>query len=373
VRVTSQRRKQPVFPEFHSVRFRVSPRLRQSYFVKHYRAQSAGECMARCAVLDMSEGSFGRTASLKVGSPQPSWCSRIADLGREKAKKHRPASRRTPMPDRFRNSSFAIPRLAQNQCVLAPAATWPTRYKTLRGMVRSTALTLFSLGMLGGCVTHTFAPGPGMSELAFEPDSARCRLFARGSASGFDFSAAGSPRFVGAAMGGAAVGYAIGSAVERNQNFNDCMLAHGWRIADGQPTPDPAMGGKLASAEQPRRLSTDLPVSAAMTGQFPNAVPNTAVPVPRTPCLIRGAVVTPDMADAVHLVPPHGVIILSVGAGGTETAAGLQERDVIIDFNGTPVNSESDMQRAIGAINLNSTVVTTIWRDDAKTSIEVHF
>ena len=75
--------------------------------------------------------------------------------------------------------------------------------------------------LLGGCVQHAFAPGPGMSAADFEPDSAQCRLFARGARSGFAFGAVGSPKFVGASMGGAALGYAIGSAVEMNQNFND--------------------------------------------------------------------------------------------------------------------------------------------------------
>ena len=40
------------------------------------------------------------------------------------------------------------------------------------------------------------------------------------------------------------LGYAIGSAVEMNQNFNDCLEARGWRIADGNP---PARGPMAAS------------------------------------------------------------------------------------------------------------------------------
>jgi hypothetical protein len=118
-----------------------------------------------------------------------------------------------------------------------------------------TGLTIsVAAALLGGCVTHTFAPGPGMSALDFEPDSAQCRLFARGARTGFAFGAAGSPKFVGAAMGGAAVGYAIGSAIEQNQNFNDCLQARGWRIADGQATSNPSMAGKLVSIEQPPPL-----------------------------------------------------------------------------------------------------------------------
>src|SRR5690242_210405 len=94
---------------------------------------------------------------------------------------------------------------------------------------------LLPLALLSACVQHTYAPGPGMSSLDFEPDSARCRLFARGSQSGYAFGASGSQQFVAGATVGAAIGYGIAAAVERNQNFNDCMQARGWRIADGSP------------------------------------------------------------------------------------------------------------------------------------------
>jgi hypothetical protein len=61
-----------------------------------------------------------------------------------------------------------------------------------------------ALLLLGSCVTHNFAPGPGMAASDFEPESARCRLFARGADPGFAFGAVGSPQFVGGAMAGAA-------------------------------------------------------------------------------------------------------------------------------------------------------------------------
>jgi hypothetical protein len=237
-----------------------------------------------------------------------------------------------------------------------------------------TGLTIsVAASLLGGCVTHTFAPGPGMSALDFEPDSAQCRLFARGSRSGFAFGAAGSPKFVGATMGGAALGYAIGSAVEANQNFNDCMQARGWRIADGQATSDPSMAGKLASTEQPPALPTIQPALATTTGKPPIVLASTSVPATRNSFLVRAAVVTPAMANAVHLDPVHGVMILSVGIGGAAMEAGLLERDVILDFNGSTVNNESDMQRTLAAIAPNSTVIATVWRDSTERSVMVRF
>jgi PDZ domain len=209
--------------------------------------------------------------------------------------------------------------------------------------------------LLGGCVTHTFVPGPGMSAIDFEPDSAQCRLFSRGAQTGFAFGASGSPQYVGAAMGGAALGYAIGSAVEKNQNFNDCMQAHGWRVADGQSTSDASMVGKLAPTEIPIVLASN------------------SMPATRKPLLIRATTVTPSMIEVEHLDPIRGVVILSVGIGGAARAAGLVEHDVILDFNGSPVHGETDMQRMLAGIAPNSTVIATIWRDGREKSIEVQF
>jgi hypothetical protein len=52
--------------------------------------------------------------------------------------------------------------------------------------------------------------------------------------SGGSFAASGNAKFVA----GAALGNAIGESIRANQNFNDCMLASGWLIAD--PTPETA-------------------------------------------------------------------------------------------------------------------------------------
>jgi hypothetical protein len=127
-------------------------------------------------------------------------------------------------------------------------------------MARLSATPLVLL-LLGGCVTHTFAPGPGMSGADFEPESARCRLFARGADPGFAFGAFGSPSFVAATMVGGAIGGVIGSAVRENRNYNDCMQARGWRVADGvhTPTASPAAQREptaAALAGQPARIPT---------------------------------------------------------------------------------------------------------------------
>jgi len=103
--------------------------------------------------------------------------------------------------------------------------------------------------LLAGCVTHTWAPPPGGTDVTFDQQSAQCRLFARGiTPSGGFVAASGKPAFVGAFVGGALIGSAIGTAVATQNNFNDCMSASGWQIVDHQA---PALSGP-----QPRVFGT---------------------------------------------------------------------------------------------------------------------
>ena len=97
----------------------------------------------------------------------------------------------------------------------AARARWPT----------SCVMVILAVAV-GGCTTHTWAPGPGINPASFSAAKAQCSLFARHSGGGF--SASGSAKFVA----GAALGYGIGDAVRQNDDFNDCMLAGGWQIAD---------------------------------------------------------------------------------------------------------------------------------------------
>ena len=232
--------------------------------------------------------------------------------------------------------------------------------------------------MLAGCVQHTFAPGPGMSAGDFAPEFAQCRLFARGARSGFGFAAAGSPQFVGASMGGAALGYAIGSAIEMNRNFNDCMEARGWRIADHTQSAQGPMAAALATPKPPASPPAT-PAAApqlslvAAANQPPTVLATTTAPVRRIDLLVRGVDVTAALADALHLSPPRGVMIMSVGTGGAAMAAGLHEGDVILDFYGSPVTGVSDMQRSLNQVAPGTTVEARVWRNGAERSVEGPF
>lgn len=126
---------------------------------------------------------------------------------------------------------------------------------------------------LGGCVSHTWVAGPDV-HATFEEQSAQCRMIARHGGSGF--YASGSPSFVA----GAAIGDAIGNAVQANADFNDCMAANGWEIADQPSATAPPNAAPIALAAPAAPALTALPAGG------PPIAPMTAIPapVPLTPC-----------------------------------------------------------------------------------------
>jgi PDZ domain len=116
--------------------------------------------------------------------------------------------------------------------------------------------------------------------------------------------------------------------------------------------------------------------AGSVSSSVPNA-PVVSTPVPiattRKSLNIEGAMVTPTMAADAQLSPPHGVMVLSVGATGAGMLAGMMPRDVILDFGGVPVNGQSDMQRMLATVKPGSTVVATIWRNNEEKVLTIQF
>ncbi len=139
----------------------------------------------------------------------------------------------------------------------------------MRTDVAATSGAIILALSLGGCVSHTWVAGPDV-HATFAEQTAQCRIIARHGGSGF--YASGSPSFVASA----AIGNAIGNAVQANADFNDCMAANGWEIADEQSAAAPTAA--------PIALTT--PSLIAPPAAAPPIVPTTAAPapVPLTPC-----------------------------------------------------------------------------------------
>ena len=109
------------------------------------------------------------------------------------------------------------------------------------GVMRAVILVLTL--MLGACATHTWAPGPD-AKGTYEEASAQCSLMARHSGGGF--YASGTERQVAAAT----LGYALGEAIRTQTDFNDCMSASGWVVADQDSAALAQMQAQKAQAQQ---------------------------------------------------------------------------------------------------------------------------
>jgi hypothetical protein len=144
-----------------------------------------------------------------------------------------------------------------------PAACREWRPRPTLAWLRPAAFAAVTI--LTGCVAHEWAPGPGLTAADFEPAKARCSLAARHSDSGF--AAVGSPAFVGVS----ALGAAIGNTARAQQDFNDCMLASGWRIADEPQTSASSRGASASNAVPEAPASPSAPVPA-LSIQSPAAV-----------------------------------------------------------------------------------------------------
>src|ERR1700730_2562605 len=109
-------------------------------------------------------------------------------------------------------------------------------------MRRKIVALVASIACIAGCAP-TIWDKPGATQADFTRDSARCRILARGMNSG-DFYAEGSPKFVAAAT----VGNAIGTAINRQETFHDCMMAVGYspRVSNAAEAPVDGLYGAFA-------------------------------------------------------------------------------------------------------------------------------
>jgi serine protease Do len=75
--------------------------------------------------------------------------------------------------------------------------------------------------------------------------------------------------------------------------------------------------------------------------------------------------VTREVADALGLPKAAGASVSSVEADGPADKAGVQPGDVIIKFDGKPVESSVDLRRMVAASAPGTKVTATVWRNGA--------
>ncbi|WP_206952905.1 DegQ family serine endoprotease [Trinickia acidisoli] len=72
--------------------------------------------------------------------------------------------------------------------------------------------------------------------------------------------------------------------------------------------------------------------------------------------------VTKDVADSLGLPHAEGALVSSVEPGGPADKAGLQPGDIILKFNGVPVDADTDLPRMVGDTKPGTRSTVTIWR-----------
>jgi len=80
---------------------------------------------------------------------------------------------------------------------------------------------------------------------------------------------------------------------------------------------------------------------------------------------------TRELADSFGLSKPNGALISSVEKGGAADKAGVEVSDVILKFDGKPINSSIDLPRIVAATKPGSTVNIELWRKGADKVVSV--
>ncbi|MDO8292082.1 MAG: DegQ family serine endoprotease [Gallionella sp.] len=80
---------------------------------------------------------------------------------------------------------------------------------------------------------------------------------------------------------------------------------------------------------------------------------------------------TRELAESFGLSKPNGALISSVEKNGPADKAGIEASDVILKFDGKPVNSSSDLPRMVAATKPGSKVAVELWRKGGSRQITV--
>ena len=108
-----------------------------------------------------------------------------------------------------------------------------------------------------------------------------------------------------------------------------------------------------------------LPASAQQTRQAQTWV----VPMAGSYLGVGAMDVTPERAKALNLKEERGVEISSIEADGPAAKAGLQQGDVVLEFNGQPVEGLTQFRRMVQETPAGRQVKLGVWRNGAMQNI----
>lgn len=79
--------------------------------------------------------------------------------------------------------------------------------------------------------------------------------------------------------------------------------------------------------------------------------------------------VTPEAVSQLGLPSARGALVASVVSGGAAERAGIRAGDVIIGFNGNPVNDPNALRNAVAASQPGTQVELTVWRNGGESTL----
>jgi serine protease Do len=81
--------------------------------------------------------------------------------------------------------------------------------------------------------------------------------------------------------------------------------------------------------------------------------------------------VSKELAESLALSKPMGAVVNAVEKGGPADKAGLEPGDVILKFDGKPINASADLPRMVGATKPGTRSTLQVWRKGATRDIAV--
>ena len=81
--------------------------------------------------------------------------------------------------------------------------------------------------------------------------------------------------------------------------------------------------------------------------------------------------VSKDLAESLGLSRPMGAVVNAVEKGGPADKAGIEPGDVILKFDGKPIDSSADLPRAVGATKPGTRSSVQVWRKGVMRDIAV--
>ncbi|QAU36013.1 PDZ domain-containing protein [Janthinobacterium sp. 17J80-10] len=86
---------------------------------------------------------------------------------------------------------------------------------------------------------------------------------------------------------------------------------------------------------------------------------------------VQSQELTQDIAAALGLKQPQGVLVAAVQRGGPADRAGIVPGDVVLRYDGKEVRNPADLARLVGASRPGTTVGAEVWRKDKTIPLKI--